>query len=123
MGVMAATVLAQASPGSGGDVGRFLAWIGILIVVVVLGTIVLLMLRKRLDTHRNQADDGYSTMEEMRAMVARGDMSQEEFDKVRKAMAAKIRPNPDRATADAGTPGPMKDDPPPRARTDRESHQ
>lgn len=82
-------ILGQAS--SGGDTGQFLAWIGALIVAVVLGTIALLFIRRRMIGRADEDRNGFSTMEEMRAMVARGDMSQEEFEQVRKAMIDKMK--------------------------------
>ncbi|MGD1917254.1 MAG: hypothetical protein ACFCBV_13855 [Phycisphaerales bacterium] len=98
-------VLAQAGRGSGQDLGQFLLWVGILIVVVVIGTLGLLMLRRRLGASGDQGHDGFSAMEQMRAMVERGEMSQEEFDQVRKSMAAKIRSDADQTRQDSGPRG------------------
>ena len=120
MGLIVEAMLAQSTPGTWGDLGRMLAWIGVLIVVVVFGTIALQILRKRANAYRTQADDGFSTMEELRSMVARGEMSKEEFEQVRKAMAAKIRPNADRDEADGKT-GTGTRQESSKARTERES--
>lgn len=89
MDVRLPAILGQAA--SGGDTGRFLAWIGALIVVVVIGTVALLFVRRRMIGRSDTDQGGFSAMEEMRAMVARGEMSQEEFDQVRKAMIDKIK--------------------------------
>lgn len=93
MGLAGVLSLGQTAPASGGDTGRLLMWVGILIVVVMIGTIVLLMVRKRMMAVDAQDRAGFSTMEEMRAMVARGEMTQEEYEQVRKAMIEKIRQN------------------------------
>ena len=92
-------ILGQA--GSGGDTGQFLAWVGALIVAVVLGTIALLFVRRRMIGRADEDRSGFSTMEEMRAMVARGDMSQDEYEQVRKAMIDKIKTSQNLA-GDAG---------------------
>lgn len=89
MGVTGHLILAQASQQN--DTGQFLAWIGALIVVVVLGTLVLLFVRRRMVGQAGEEPGGFSTMEEMRAMVARGEMSKDEYEQVRKAMIAKIK--------------------------------
>jgi len=108
MGLAAVPILAQAASGSGSDVGRILMWVGILIVIVVVGTIVLMTVRKRIMMGSAQGREGFSTMEDMRAMVARGEMTQEEYEKVRKAMIAKMRgtngttPAPDDAKTSRG---------------------
>ena len=91
MGLAHPAIMGQTAPGSGGDTGSFLMWIGILIVVVIVGTVVLLTVRKRMTAAEAQDRAGFSTMEEMRAMVARGEMTQEEYEQVRKAMIDKIR--------------------------------
>lgn len=93
MGVTHHAILGQTTQGSG-DVGQLLLWIGILIVAVVIGTLVLLMIRRHLGGHRRDDTAAFSTMEEMRKMVDRGEMSQEEFEQVRKAMAERIRQSP-----------------------------
>ncbi len=95
MELTASIVLAQAGGGSGQDIGQFLVWVGVLIVIVVFGTIGLLLLRRRLGVSGDQGHDGFSEMEQMRAMVDRGEMSQEEFEQVRKSMVAKIRSGAD----------------------------
>lgn len=93
MGLAKHLILGQTAPASGGDTGRLLMWVGILIVVVMVGTVVLLMVRKRMMAADAQDRAGFSTMEEMRAMVARGEMTKEEYEQVRKAMIDKIRQN------------------------------
>lgn len=90
MGVAVDVLLAQAGR-SGGDMGQFLVWVGILIIVVVIGTIVLLLIRRKMETQRGEDPGGFTTMEDMRAMVDRGEMSKEEYEQVRKAMIEKIQ--------------------------------
>ncbi len=87
---MGVAILAQANQ-DGGNTGQFLAWVGVLIVVVVIGTVVLLMVRRRMMDQSGEEPGGFTTMEHMRAMVARGEMSKEEYEQVRKAMITRIR--------------------------------
>jgi len=84
------TVLAQTG-GSSGNTGQLLIWIGALVVAVVIGTVVLLMVRRNMVNNRGEESDGFATMEDMRAMVDRGEMSKEEYEQVREAMIAKVR--------------------------------
>ncbi|MEQ8844041.1 MAG: hypothetical protein RIB58_04225 [Phycisphaerales bacterium] len=104
MGLSLDAIVAQSSPGSGGDTGRFLAWVGILIAVVVVGTVFLVLLRKHVLTHRGEERSGFATLEEMRTLVARGEMSKEEYEQVRKAMIAKVRSSPESTEKAAPTP-------------------
>lgn len=90
MGVAVEAMLAQTGR-SGGDMGQMLIWVGILIVAVVIGTIVLLLIRRKMDVQRGEDPGGFTTMEDMRAMVDRGEMSKQEFEQVREAMIAKIQ--------------------------------
>lgn len=90
MGVAAAMILGQTTQGSG-SIGQPLMWVGIMIVVVVIGTIVLMAVRRRMIGQRVEISATFGTMEDMRAMVARGDMSQEEYEQVRKAMIARVK--------------------------------
>jgi uncharacterized membrane protein len=91
---MGVTTLAQGGPGQG-DIGQFLIWVGALIVAVVIGTIVLLVIRRKLGQQTAEDPGGFTTMEDMRAMVDRGEMTREEYEKVREAMIAKIRQSKD----------------------------
>ncbi len=92
MGLIAQAWLGQAS--GSGDTGQLLVWIGALIVAVVIGTVALLMIRRRMVGQRLEDRHAFSTMEEMRAMVDRGEMSQEEYEQVRKAMIARVKAEP-----------------------------
>lgn len=91
MGLAAVVNLGQNATGGGGDIGPYLLGVGILLVVVVLSTIVLLWVRRKMLESSNQGQTGFSTMEELRSMVDRGDMTKEEYEQVRKAMIDKIR--------------------------------
>lgn len=90
MGVAPRAMLAQAGQ-NGGDTGQLLIWVGALIVAVVIGTIVLLMVRRHMMRQSGEGATAFGTMEDMRAMVDRGEMSKEEYEQVRKAMIAKIK--------------------------------
>lgn len=91
MGLALLSILGQTTTGSWGDVRQVLVGVGILIAIVFVGTFVLLMFRKRMMAGSTQDQAGFSTMEEMRAMVARGEMTKEEYEQVRKAMIDKVR--------------------------------
>ncbi len=101
---MGVTVLAQSGQNQG-DMGQFLIWVGALIVAVVIGTIVLLVIRRKLSAQSAEDPGGFTTMEDMRAMVDRGEMSKEEYEQVRKAMIAKIRQSQDAPEGGKGVSG------------------
>lgn len=91
MGLVGAGILGQSSGGSGGDIGSYLLGVGILLVVVVLSTFVLLLVRRKMLGSQSQGMAGFSTMEDLREMVDRGEMTKEEYDQVRKTMIDKVR--------------------------------
>lgn len=80
------------SPGSGGIPMDLLLWIGILIVVVVVGGLVLMHVHKRMLKPPSAGPGAAGIMDELRRMRDSGAMTQEEYDAARKAMARKLAP-------------------------------
>lgn len=101
MGLAAAAIPAHTPGGGDGDLGSYLLGVGILLVVVVVSTVVLLWVRRKMLDSSAQGFAGFSTMEELRTMVARGEMTKEEYEMVRKTMIDKVR---QQTTAGEGDP-------------------
>lgn len=60
-----------------------LIWVGVLIVIAMLGGLVMLAIRRRMFSESDSgADEGL--MEQLRRMVERGEITQEEFDRTRR---------------------------------------
>lgn len=70
---------------------QVLLWIGVLILVVVVGGIGAMLVRRRLLDKDAGAAGTAGFLDELRAMQRRGEISPEEFEATRKAMSAKIR--------------------------------
>lgn len=89
MSTFVMTSLAQ-----GGDPTRVLVWIGVLIVaVVVLFGALMLVKRKLFGRVKDEAADR-GLLDDLRAMRDRGEISKEEYDATRKAMAARLTGKP-----------------------------
>lgn len=96
------SVLAQgASRASSGSSSRgagvptdLLLWIGVLIVVVVIGGLVLVHMQKRMLKPPPAGPGAAGLMEELRRMRDAGAMTHEEYEATRKAMARKLAPTP-----------------------------
>ena len=71
--------------------GDVLLWVGILVVVVVVGGIGILAIRRRLLAKDDGSANSAGFLEELRAMHRRGEISTEEFEATRRAMTAKIK--------------------------------
>ena len=77
-------LLAQSSS----PTGKILLWVFVLIIIIVVGGLLVVELRRRL--LGKQRDTGVAgLMEDIRSMRTRGELSQEEFDRIRKRMAAR----------------------------------
>jgi len=85
--VLVGVLLAQ----SWADTFRVLIWISVLIVFAVVGGLLVMALRRRVLEHREPSGSEMGTPESMREMVARGEMTREEYEQVRLAMVGKIR--------------------------------
>jgi Zn-dependent protease with chaperone function len=95
--------LAQAGQNSSqrsGDASAVVAWIAVLIGVVLAGGLVMMWLRRRIFMADASAHQAGGLMESLRKMRESGQMSQEEYDATRKAMAARL------AKADTGPTSP-----------------
>ncbi|MEO1007948.1 MAG: hypothetical protein AAFX79_05240 [Planctomycetota bacterium] len=91
MGRLGGVPLAQAGGGTGSSTVDVLAWVGILILAVLVLAVVLPLARRKLLGRESEDAAPLGSMEEMRAMVDRGELSAEEYEQVRRAMIAKVR--------------------------------
>lgn len=100
-------MLAQAerpsSRGSGVPVD-LLIWIGVLIVVVVVGGLVLVHVQKRMLKPPSAGPGAAGIMEELRRMRDSGAMTDEEYEATRKTMARKLAPSATPASAKGSNP-------------------
>lgn len=80
-----------------------LLWIGVLIVVVVIGGLVLVHMQKRMLKPPGAGPGSAGIMEELRRMRDSGAMTNEEYDAARKAMARKLAPSA-QASGDGAAP-------------------
>ena len=91
---LTAALLAQGASSRGGGVPTaLLLWIGVLIVVVVVGGLVLVHVQKRMLRPPSAGPGDAGIMEELRRMRDTGAMTPEEFEATRKAMARKLAPS------------------------------
>jgi Short C-terminal domain len=81
-------VLAQ-SANTKASQGEVILWVAILILVAFLGGMVILWIRKKMLAKENPADAG-SLLDHLRAMLQRGEITQEEFDATKKAMVKRL---------------------------------
>lgn len=63
-----------------------LFWVAILLGVTISGSLVILSMRKRLFAPQRDTDDPGTLMEQMRVMERRGEITKEEFDRVRRRL-------------------------------------
>ncbi|MGH7243896.1 MAG: hypothetical protein ACREJD_10800 [Phycisphaerales bacterium] len=66
-----------------------LFWVAILLGAVLSGSLLILSLRKKVFTSSGTDDDPGTLMEQMRSMERRGEISKEEFDRVRRKLVEK----------------------------------
>lgn len=66
-----------------------LIWAAILLGAVLSGSMIILSLRKRVFASPHAENDPGTLMEQMRAMERRGEISSEEFDRVRRKLVEK----------------------------------
>lgn len=77
---------------------EILVWVAILLGVVLSGSLVILTLRKKVFASPDVESDPGTLMEQMRRMESRGEISTEEFDRVRRKLvekAAETKPKRD----------------------------
>jgi len=68
---------------------QILFWVFLLIVLIVLGGLVVIALRRTLLTKDSRIGHESGLMDEMRGLHARGELTTEEYDLIRKRLAAK----------------------------------
>ena len=81
-------------------------WLALLVGVVVLGTIVILMVRRLLTNRECESDGTAFTLQELREMRDRGELTEEEFQRARTAMVGQVQRSGDsKSTMPPGTDG------------------
>ena len=105
----AVSMLAQAQPAAHHDTSAVVTWVVVLIAVIMVGGIVLMWMRRRIFAADTAEQAAGGLMESLRKMRDSGQMSQEEYDATRKAMATRIAGGSPAAAA-----GPTKSIPKPR---------
>src|SRR3954470_24108623 len=83
-------LLAQAPPQGRADTGAVFVWIAALIGIVLVGGIVMVVLRRRMFAADSTSEATGGLMESLRRLKDSGQMSQEEYDAARKAMATRV---------------------------------
>ncbi len=99
-------LMTAAAPPSG-NAGAVFVWVGLLILVTIGGGLAILFVRRRLLAKESAADTSAGLMQSLRAMRDRGEISPEEYEATRKAMAGKVLGRtPPRPTPPRQPPGP-----------------
>jgi hypothetical protein len=78
---------APAAPGKA-DPSQVIVWVAVLMVVIIGGGLLVMLMRRRLLAGEQHAAGGI--MEDLRKMRDSGQMTQEEYDRVRKNMATRL---------------------------------
>lgn len=81
------------------DVPGVLIAVGLLIAAVIVLAIVLLAMRRRL-LASSRVDDGMGLFEELRRLHASGELSDEEFERARERMIARLKGEAPRSSSD-----------------------
>jgi len=76
-----------------GDLGEYLLWVGAAIGCIVLATLVILWYRRRI-LGPADSNEHASLLDELRAMRAKGEISEEEFAATKHAMATRAAGKP-----------------------------
>lgn len=77
--------LAQSSP----PTSQILTWVFALIILIVVGGLVVIAMRRKLLSKDSFIGHESGLMDEMRGMHARGELTTEEYDRIRKRLVAK----------------------------------
>jgi hypothetical protein len=88
-----------AGSGSGRAFSDLAPWLGILGLVVIVGGVVLLRLRRRIREDEGTPTVGF-TLHDLREMHARGELTDEEFQRARDALVDGVRRAAERAPDD-----------------------
>ena len=70
--------------------GDMLPWLGMLAIIVLVGGVLAIWIRRRLTNNSSSQSIGY-TLEDLRILHERGELSREEFDLARQAMIKGVR--------------------------------
>lgn len=90
---------AEAATGDAGAAfGRVLPWLGLLVLVIVVGGIVVAMIRRAATSEGEELSGGGFTLHDLREMRRRGELTEEEFEQAYAGAVARARG----ATGDAG---------------------
>lgn len=87
---VASLVLAQASQAQSQNWASLLPWIGALVVLVALGAIGLVMLRRKLFSNADGASAGAVSLDTLRQMRARGELSEQEFEAAKRTVVQQL---------------------------------
>lgn len=85
------TVLAQSAKTKATQ-GEIVLWVAILIVTALLGGLLIMWVRRKILANNNPAESA-SLMDQLRGMLARGEITQAEFDATRRSMVKKMAAN------------------------------
>jgi hypothetical protein len=66
-------------------------WGAILIVVVVIGSVFIMILRRRMNAAHSSAQDAGFSLSDLRAMRDRGEITPEEYEQTRARVIAKVK--------------------------------
>jgi len=89
--VATAGVPASASgPGQRGDPAEVIPWLGLLLVIILVGAVVLAAARRSFQGS-NRSTEVMFTLDDLRAMRERGDLSDEEFETAKDKLIRRMR--------------------------------
>lgn len=76
-----------ADPGGSGSLTRVMVWLGVLIVVTIVGGLVAMAVRRRLLGPDSRTDPRVGMLDELQRMRDRGEMTEDEYERTRRAIA------------------------------------
>jgi uncharacterized membrane protein len=117
-------VISQAAGGAAGNLfGDLLPWLGLLVVIVLIGGGIAIWLRRRLMSGDAAGSVGF-TLGDLRELHARGEISTEEFEKAKSQMIAGLTRRDEISGPDSSsvTESQVRGEVPPRRRGDSEGN-
>ena len=94
-----ASSVRAAGPAAGTGFSDVAIWLAVLGLLVIVGGVVLLHLRRRMGRDESAPPTGF-TLHDLREMHARGELTDEEFQRARTALLAGVRRSADESPAD-----------------------
>lgn len=88
------------------DASRVLVWVAALVVVVIAGGAIILLVRRRVLTKESSHASDAGLMDGLRGLRRSGQISDEEYDAIRRKMALRIRTQSARSETQIMPPGP-----------------